>query len=200
MSFKTRERLALWLNTLRESLPDRVGVALDINYNYSSGDLTFIQEMTNDLELEWIELDNDSIEGYALARQKLKHKISTGENFSSLHSFVSTSQRGYADIFGIDCQWLGLTRAMCASEIVNQYGCLVAPHNFNGHLSSHIAASFACLVDNFYMLEYDYDDVPWRDELFNVSGGVFNGAFVFDDSVIGWGAEPKITALEKYAI
>ena len=75
--------------------------------------------------------------------------------------------RRIRDIFGIDCQWLGLTRSMCAADVVKEYGCLVAPHNFNGHLSTHIAASFSCLVDNFYLLEYDYDDVPWRDELFN---------------------------------
>ena len=200
MSFQTRDRLSTWLQALSERLPNTIGVALDVNYNYTSGDLMYIQEIANDLKLEWIELDNNNVEGYRAARDKLKHKISTGENFSSLESFVSIAQGGYADIFGIDCQWLGLTRSMCAADVVKEYSCLVAPHNFNGHLSTHIAASFSCLVDNFYLLEYDYDDVPWRDELFSVSGSVVNGVFSFDDSVLGWGAEPRMSSLEKYAI
>ena len=63
-----------------------------------------------------------------------------------------------------------------------------------------MAASFACLLDNFYLLEFDYDDVPWRDDLFDVCGSVQNGQFIFNDNVTGWGSEPKVRELEKYAI
>ena len=33
-----------------------------------------------------------------------------------------------------------------------------------------------------------------------MSGSVVNGVFSFDDSVLGWGAEPRMSSLKKYAI
>lgn len=200
MSYKTRDRLRMWLKTLKNKLPKEIGIALDINFNYSNADLVYINDLADEINLSWIEIDNDTMKGHEAARSRLRTRVSTGENFTSLESFIDSARKGLADIYGIDCQWLGLSKALCAADIVNSYGCLVAPHNFNGHLSTHIAASFACLLDNFYLLEYDYDDVPWRDELFSVSGRIQNGMFVFSDKVVGWGAEPNLKALEKYAV
>ena len=36
MSFQTRDRLSTWLHALSERLPNTIGVALDVNYNYAS--------------------------------------------------------------------------------------------------------------------------------------------------------------------
>ena len=199
MSVRTRERLAKWLQALREELPPAIEVALDINFNYTAGDLTYIGKMAEEMDIAWIELDSERVQGYEIARKKIGSRISTGENFGCLAEFVTTAQHGLADIYGIDCQWLGLSKAVNASEVANEYGLLVAPHNFNGHLSTHISASFACIINNFYLLEYDYDDVPWRDELFDISGRVESGVFRFEREVLGWGAEPNVHALEKYA-
>ena len=200
MSFNTRERLKEWLVSLRNILPNNIGIALDLNFNFTHGDLFFIEDIVQNVELAWLELDSENITTYEAARSRLSSRISTGENFTLLTHFIECCTNNLADFYGIDCQWLGLSKALCAADICNQYGSLVSPHNFNGHLSTHIAASFACLLNNFYVLEYDYDDVPWRDEIFNVSGRVKDGKFMFDQTVIGWGAEPIYSMLEKHAI
>ena len=40
-----------------------------------------------------------------------------------------------------------------------------APHNYYSHLATLIAAQWCAAIPNARILEFDVDDVPWRDEL-----------------------------------
>ena len=46
MSLQTRDRLLGWLKSLRANLPESIEVALDINFNYTNGDLSLVIYLT----------------------------------------------------------------------------------------------------------------------------------------------------------
>jgi galactonate dehydratase len=41
----------------------------------------------------------------------------------------------------------------------------VAPHSFNGHLSSLMSAHLCAAIPNFRVGEIDIEDVPWKDDV-----------------------------------
>lgn len=43
---------------------------------------------------------------------------------------------------------------------------LVSPHNPNSPISTAACVQFAACTCNFDMLEYFFEDVPWREEIF----------------------------------
>jgi len=75
---------------------------------------------------------------------------------------------------------------------------MISPHNFNGHLSSFMSATFAASLPNLGYLEFDYDDVPWRNELFTVSPIINEGQMDISHAKLGWGTEPIVTKLLEY--
>ena len=95
-------------------------------------------------------------------------------------------------------QWIGLSQARAISSFANQYEIMISPHNFNGHLSSFMAATFAASVPNLGYLEFDFDDVPWRDELFTNTPLIGNGTMDIRHADLGWGTEPIIAKLVKF--
>ena len=42
---------------------------------------------------------------------------------------------------------------------------LVAPHNCHSPMTTLVSAQLSANIPNFFLLEFDYDDVPWRDDL-----------------------------------
>ena len=50
-------------------------------------------------------------------------------------------------------------------DLAHAYDTLIAPHNCHSPLSTLVAANIAATVPNFFILEIDQDDAPWRDDL-----------------------------------
>ncbi len=65
----------------------------------------------------------------------------------------------------------------------------VAPHNYNGHLSSFQALNFVASVSNVKMMESDPDAVPIRDELFTVLPEIKDGQMTIHAARVGNGAQ-----------
>ena len=53
------------------------------------------------------------------------------------------------------------------SQLCDTYAVNCAAHNFGAHLGSAISAHVLASIPNFRVLEYQPEDVPWRDSLFS---------------------------------
>ena len=87
------------------------------------------------------------------------------------------------DIVSIDVLWNGFLQSKKAADTAQLFGLPVSPHNFNGHLGTAISAHFAAVVPNLFFFEYDFDDVPWRDELFGFEPQIAGGFFAIPIAV-----------------
>ena len=195
---RERELLKQWFDGIDRYLDQSIELAVDFNYNLSLGDLCDLSEMLPADRIAWLEIDSDEPEYLRHARTKISHRISTGENVCSSPHFMKLITGCLTDYIGIDMQWIGLSQARAIAAYAALYEIMISPHNFNGHLSSFMAATFAASVPNLGYLEFDFDDVPWRDELFTKVPVVCNGQLDISNGELGWGTEPIHHRLDEY--
>ena len=64
-----------------------------------------------------------------------------------------------------DLAWNGITMGKKVADYANTYDILFAPHNSHGVLGGLQAAQLCATCENFKILEYEHDDVAWRNEI-----------------------------------
>ena len=64
-----------------------------------------------------------------------------------------------------DTVWNGISMGKKVADYANTYDIMFAPHNSHGVLGGLQAVNLCATLANFYILEYEYDDMPWRDEI-----------------------------------
>ena len=69
------------------------------------------------------------------------------------------------DVASVDVIWNGFHQAKKIADLAETFEVNCAPHNYYSHLATFIAAQWCAAIPNARILEYDVDDVPWRDEL-----------------------------------
>ena len=75
----------------------------------------------------------------------------------------------------------------------------VSPHNCHNPLTTFVAAQFCASIKNFDILEIDYDDVPWRDELITEKIQIENGYLLVPERP-GLGTDLIEEKLLEYAV
>src|SRR5207247_10674908 len=68
----------------------------------------------------------------------------------------------------VDVCWQGFSAAKKVADLAETHEINVAPHNYNGHLSSFQALNFVASVSNVKIMDSDPDAAPLRDEPFTV--------------------------------
>ncbi len=184
------------LEAFRDGAGDDVDLLLDLNYNaFTSGYLRMVRALA-DLDLFWIEIDTDSVDGLALIRQEAGCQISGGETLFGVRQFAPYLAAQSLDVPIIDGVWNGMWQATKMAAAADGFGASVAPHNFYGHLCTMMNAHFSAAVANLRIMETDIDRIPWDDDLVTVAPHFEDGHLVLDDSP-GWGTEPVLEAIAE---
>ncbi|HCL28139.1 MAG TPA: hypothetical protein DIC52_06860 [Candidatus Latescibacteria bacterium] len=102
------------------------------------------------------------------------------------------------DTVKVDVQFQGFSVARKVCDLAETYELNVAPHNFNGHLSTFQSLHLCAAVSNVRIMESDPDSCPWRDELFTVIPEV-RDSYIDIPMTPGWGTELDEAAARKYA-
>jgi L-alanine-DL-glutamate epimerase-like enolase superfamily enzyme len=89
------------------------------------------------------------------------------------------------DTFMIDVCWQGFSAAKKVADLAETHEINIAPHNYNGHLSSFQALHLVESVSNVKIMESDPDAVPIRDELFTVLPEIVNGQMAIPRGRVG---------------
>ena len=69
------------------------------------------------------------------------------------------------DVASVDVIWNGFHQAKKIADLAETFEVNCAPHNYYSHLATFIGAQWCAAIPNARILEFDVDDVPWRDEL-----------------------------------
>ena len=76
----------------------------------------------------------------------------------------------------VDVIWNGFHQSKKVADMAETFEVTCAPHNYYSHLATFISAQWCAAIPNARILEFDVDDVPWRDELVTavpeIDGGV----------------------------
>jgi L-alanine-DL-glutamate epimerase-like enolase superfamily enzyme len=103
------------------------------------------------------------------------------------------------DVCKVDLQWQGFIPARRVANMAELYDINIAPHNFNGHLSTFQTMNLCASVTNVKISESDPVQIPYRDELVTELPEIENGLVTISIRP-GWGTDLNEAALKKYAV
>ncbi|MFV0526689.1 MAG: mandelate racemase/muconate lactonizing enzyme family protein [Acidimicrobiales bacterium] len=185
------------LSAFRDGAGPDVDLLLDLNFNVRTSGVLEIMRALADLDLFWIEYDNDSPDALRLIRDRADTQIASLETVVGTAAFLPFLQAQAVDVAIIDTIWNGTWQAMKIAAAVDAHETHIAPHNFYGHLSTMMSLHFAAAVPRLRIMEVDVDRLPWDDELFTIAPRFVDGHLEVPDTP-GWGTEPDETALAAH--
>lgn len=177
------------LSAFRDGAGDGVGLLLDLNFNLKTAGVLELLRHLADIDLFWLEYDNDSPDALRLIRDRAHTQVASLETKVGLPAFVPYFARQAVDVAIVDTVWNGTWQSMKIAAMAAAHEIQVAPHNFYGHLCTMMVAQFSAAVPHLRIMETDIDRIALDDELFTVTPIIEQGQLVVSDAP-GWGTEP----------
>ena len=176
------------IDALRSGAGEKMGIHLDLNFNFKTEGYLKITRALDDLNLTWFEIDTYHPEGLRRIRDANKTPIASCESLFGIREFRPFFENASMDVAIIDIPWNGIWLGMKIAAMAEAYETNVAPHNFYGNLSTLMSAHFCAAVPNFRVMEIDPDDVPWKDDILTWKPEIVDGDLIVPKQP-GWGAE-----------
>lgn len=186
-----------WVGALRDAVGNDIDIILDLNFNFKTEGYIKIGRMLEKFNLLWLEIDSHDPDALLQIKQSVKTPICSGESLYGARQYRQYFEKHAMDIASIDVIWNGFLQSKKIADLAELHEMNATPHNFNAHLATFISAQFCALTPNLRLMEYDLDDVPWRDELFTNLPKINNGYLEIPKG-LGWGTEVNEEVLRKH--
>ncbi|MBV9251276.1 MAG: mandelate racemase/muconate lactonizing enzyme family protein, partial [Acetobacteraceae bacterium] len=180
--------LVAQMDAFRRGAGPRVGLHLDLNFNFKTEGYIRLAQALEPFDLVWLEIDTYDPAALAMIRRSARTRIASLESLYGRRQFRPFLEQQSVDVAIIDVAWNGILESMKIAAMADAYEVNVAPHNFNGHLGSLMSAHMCAAIPNFRVMEIDIEDVPWKDELVTPVPRIENGELLIPMGP-GWGAE-----------
>jgi L-alanine-DL-glutamate epimerase-like enolase superfamily enzyme len=182
------EAIERLIGTFRDAVGPRVGLCLDLNYNFRTEGVLRVAKLLEKFDMQWVEYDNWDPQAL------LQIKQSTSTRLASLESLVTTRQyRPFlelhaVDVAIIDVPWNGFSQAVQIGRMAETYEINIAPHNYYSHLADLHSLHLCAVLPNVRIMEIDIDDVAWKADLVTKPPVIKDGHIFLSDAP-GWGAD-----------
>lgn len=193
-----RKQAVAQISAMRAAVGPDIDILLDINVNFKPNEAELLAKELEPFGLFWLEIDNQSPEALRQLRDRTTIPICSGEQLLTTRQYKPFFDAGAIHSVKVDTQWQGFSAAKKVADLAETYELNVAPHNYNGHLSSFQSLNLCASVSNVRIMESDPEQTPWRDELFTVVPTVKNSMMQVPTGP-GWGTEINEKAAKKYA-
>ena len=161
---------------------------VDLNFNLEPEGCVRVARALEPFDLLWLEVDLFDPGALAHVRHVAPMPVCSGENLYGSRDFRPFLEARAMDVASVDVIWNGFHQAKKIADLAETFEVNCAPHNYYSHLATFIAAQWCAAIPNARILEYDVDDVPWRDELVSSVPEISRGELRVPTGV-GWGVE-----------
>jgi galactonate dehydratase len=192
------DQAAAQIAVMREAVGSNVDICLDVNVNFKPVEAIRLGHALEPYHLFWLEIDNQDARALAGLRSAIRTPICGGEQLLTVRQYRPFFEAQALDVVMVDVQWQGFSAAKKVADLAETYELNVAPHNYNGHLSTFQSLNLCAAVSNVKIMESDPDAVPLRDELFTRLPEVKDGHIAVPTAP-GWGTELNEAAARKHA-
>ncbi len=176
------------IGTFRDAVGPDVDINLDINFHYKPEGCMRIAKVLEQFNMLWLEIDMHDPKALLQIKESTSTRICSGETLHHMREYLPFFELHAADVFMLDIQWNGFSQSKKVADLAEVHQLNVAPHNFNSHLGSFIAASLCAVIPNVRIMEIDIDDVAWKDNLVTNVPEIINGRMTVPTGP-GWGTE-----------
>jgi len=186
------------IGAMREAVGPKGDICLDVNVNFKPSEALLLARELEPFKLFWLEIDNQDAEALVELRAGTRTPLCGGEQLQTVRQYRPFLERHALDTIMVDVCWQGFSASKKVADLAETHEISVAPHNYNGHLSSFQALNFVASVSNVKIMESDPDAVPLRDELFTVLPEIEDGQMTIPTRP-GWGTELNEKAARAHA-
>jgi len=188
---------------VRESIGPDLDLAVD---THGAFNLPTMLAMARDLEpygLMWIEdpvpLHGGNIKTMAEITAAVGTPICSGESLTR-PQFRELLELHASDIVMPDLTYVGgILEMFKIAAMADVYNVPVAPHNMYGPVATMASVQACACMPNFMILEFQWGDVPWRDELLDEPIPIRDGRIEVPDRP-GIGVELNKEELHKHLV
>ena len=163
------------VKTFRDIFGPDVGIALDVAFYFKLGGAIKLARALEPYDMMWLETETFDPDALAVIRQSTTTPICHGESLFGVQGYKPYLERYAQDIIMPDLAWNGITMGKKIADFAHAYDVLFAPHNCHSPLTTLVSANVCATVPNFFALEFDVDDAPWRDDLLTHPFEIENG-------------------------
>lgn len=181
-------RIESLIATFREAVGADTEILLDVNMHFRADGVQRLARRLEPYGLGWLEVDLDDPGALAAIRTEVPMPVASCEKRQGMDGYRPFLDARAMDVALIDVRWNGIAQAKKVADLAALHDLNVAPHNHGSPLATLMAGHFCGLAANLRMMEYDVDDVPWRDDLVDPAPVVRDGRLVLPTGP-GWGAE-----------
>jgi galactonate dehydratase len=176
------------LDAFREGSGDAARPIVDLNFNLEPEGVARVARALEPFDLLWLEVDLFDPKALAHVRHVAPMPICSGENLYGSRGFRPFLEASGMDVASVDVIWNGFHQSKKIADLAETFEVNCAPHNYYSHLATFIAAQWCAAIPNARILEYDVDDVPWRDDLVTAVPEISDGQIAVPSGP-GWGVE-----------
>jgi len=185
------------VETFRKTVGEDVGIALDVAFSFRLGAAIALGRALEPYNMMWLETETLDAEALKTIRMSTRTPICTGESLYTTHGFKPFLELHAADIVMPDIAWNGITAGKKIADVAEAYDVMVAPHNCHSPLTTLITAHLCATIPNFLVMEFDRDDVPWRDDVLTQSLKIEKGHLVLPEGP-GFGADLQEEVIARH--
>ena len=191
------DALVLLLGAFGEGTVGSARPIVDLNFNLEPEGLVRVVRALEPFDLLWVEVDLFDAAALAHVRHVAPMPVCSGENLYGSRGFRPFLEAGGMDVASVDVIWNGFHQSKKIADLAETFEVNCAPHNYYSHLATFIAAQWCAAIPNARILEYDHDDVPWRDELVTAVPEIADGELAIPGAP-GWGVEVREEVLREH--
>ena len=190
------------VEAVRKAVGEEIDLCVDAHGAFDVPSAVKMSRALEGYNLMWIEdpVPMNNLSAMAKVTREIETPICTGELIETRYGFRELFEREAADIIMPDLARAGgILEMKKIAAMADAYYIPVAPHNMVGPVATVASAHLSACVPNLMVLEYQLDDVSWRDELINRPLVIKDGYLeLFEEP--GLGIELNHDALEKYSV
>lgn len=156
-------------------------IALDVAFTFQTGDAVRLARTLEEFSPMWLETETFDPKALRTIRGSTSTPLCMGESLFGTAQYKPFLEQYAVDIIMPDLAWNAVTMGKRIADLAHAHGVLFAPHNCHSPLTTLVSAQVAAAVPNFFRLEMDVDDVPWRDDILTHPFTVEDGQLLVPD-------------------
>jgi L-alanine-DL-glutamate epimerase-like enolase superfamily enzyme len=188
LSNSTLRQIETLVSTFREAIGADTNLILDTNMHFRSDGNLRLASVLEPYYLTWLEVDSDNPNTLRHLRDKVSIPIGSCEKCQGVDEYLPYFMSLSMDVAIIDVRWNGILQSKKVADLAQVFEINMAPHNHGSPLSTMMTAHFCAIVTNLLFMEYDLDDVPWRNEIVTYPPDIKDGYLYLNDKP-GWGTD-----------
>ena len=167
------------IEAMRAAIGPDVDLKIDIHSNFDVALAIDVAARLEPQELSWYEepVPPTDLESTKAIKDGIRQTMAGGEFLFGVEGFEPLCRERAVDIIMPDVKHCGgVTELRKISTLAELHGVLVSPHNPSGPVGTMASAQICASLPNFDILEYQWNEVPWRGDVVDpperFSGGI----------------------------